>query len=896
MNPKPLSFRTKQCFFATEVEAECENGHVSKLDTPSSEQRRYHIPVGPDGIIPDKKNWKRGKAAVIDHDINILMALAMYLSGDGATEMSRLASVLGCKNHSCIINNCDKVTKDYLHQKIIELTDKVIPNDLLIEAKESIKIQYPDCWEELWPHFHASLTSNDPKDETINEKIIELVAGIDMGWQKRSSGKRYDSPSGHMFLVGGYTGKIIRYHACFKFCAKCMMAQKRGIEPALHNCVQNYTGSSKGMEAHSALELVKEVWYNSNGLLRMGMLIADDDSTMKRYCSHGKKGHLPKEIPPPIFKADPAHRVKNMTKDVFKLAHGPKYKSPINPSEAKRIKFYTSYFVREYRLWEGMTGEMMAEQVPCVIDHLFDDHSRCIEKFCWRYDDWYKREILKSLGSILLPEPSKFEPLIPCYPEVITVLKMDVDKQGPNTVDCNLEKEDFSDTDSIVNEESEESSDERDGSKTLDSIFGDIKKQRKRKKGYFLDKWKDAVKYKQMKECLAKHCTPEKMEDLIHSYDTQKNESLNMSMMQIVNKHRNLSRTNELLTRIAFLVGCNNIGKYEYIKRLLPRLNISVEDNRHFLEAMDMIDKKRERKRKRESQKETKLSRSKDDMAKRVEENRKAQKDYQKGMYYGDAKPNVKPTKEDKDVDPTAKSKKKRKETDTTKKCELRCYGCIATTPHSSARSSNCLFHHLYEEGKNKGQKNATEYARKIVKSKFRMLPKFHVAKKKGCCMQQFGCDSTEGDLPSHDSPSSKKCKFNRLFLMHEGDMEKVAMDAKSEYLKLLEENKKKTYVREETQFECVEGNLHITKKWTNAETRDITEDQIQSLEELTRENRESDGPKENLPCHSENRYLKRTQEKLDSMHEQLNPKKRKEGELSSSEYMELMDKCCKFI
>ena len=40
-------------------------------------------------------------------------------------------------------------------------------------------------------------------------KLPEVAVSFDMGWQKRSSGRTYDSVSGHGMVIGGKTCKII---------------------------------------------------------------------------------------------------------------------------------------------------------------------------------------------------------------------------------------------------------------------------------------------------------------------------------------------------------------------------------------------------------------------------------------------------------------------------------------------------------------------------------------------------------------------------------------------------------------------------------------------------------------------------------------------------------------
>ena len=52
-----------------------------------------------------------------------------------------------------------------------------------------------------------------------------LTVSYDMGWQRRSSGNNYTSLSGHAFLIGGHTRRVI---ACVVFSKKCSICTKRG--------------------------------------------------------------------------------------------------------------------------------------------------------------------------------------------------------------------------------------------------------------------------------------------------------------------------------------------------------------------------------------------------------------------------------------------------------------------------------------------------------------------------------------------------------------------------------------------------------------------------------------------------------------------------------------------
>ena len=54
----------------------------------------------------------------------------------------------------------------------------------------------------------------DWKEKKIPAKDVKLTISYDMGWNKRSSGNKYDSMSGHGFVLGGETKKIYNTKCC----------------------------------------------------------------------------------------------------------------------------------------------------------------------------------------------------------------------------------------------------------------------------------------------------------------------------------------------------------------------------------------------------------------------------------------------------------------------------------------------------------------------------------------------------------------------------------------------------------------------------------------------------------------------------------------------------------
>ena len=123
--------------------------------------------------------------------------------------------------------------------------------------------------------------------------FVLIEGGFDMGWSKRSSGRRYDSQSGHCYFVGKMTGKIIACIVFCKVCRVCQAAEKRNEKPKKHTCMKNYEGASKSMESAAILQMCIEA--PENGYY-IGTIISDDDTNMRAHLKHvqtNNKGKLP---------------------------------------------------------------------------------------------------------------------------------------------------------------------------------------------------------------------------------------------------------------------------------------------------------------------------------------------------------------------------------------------------------------------------------------------------------------------------------------------------------------------------------------------------------------------------------------------------------------------------
>ena len=165
-------------------------------------------------------------------------------------------------------------------------------------------------------------------DNEKKNKKVKLTVTYDMGWQKRSSRRRYDSSSGHAFIIGASSKGIIVMVLYSQACRKCDVAEKRREEAEEHECPKNFEGSSKIIEASTILNMVEDALYNRFFII--DVIVSDDDSTMRAVLKHpskgargqvlkSSKGKLDAEIPKPSFLTDPSHRVKVGAKHIFSI-------------------------------------------------------------------------------------------------------------------------------------------------------------------------------------------------------------------------------------------------------------------------------------------------------------------------------------------------------------------------------------------------------------------------------------------------------------------------------------------------------------------------------------------------------------------------------------------------
>ena len=223
---------------------------------------------------------------------------------------------------------------------------------------------------------------------------VGISLSFDMGWQKRATGRIYDSLSGHGFFIGCLSKNVVEYGLLNKKCSTCMSLNRHSTPFKEHDCLVNWDGSSGAMEAGLAFNLILKIDKMFEGLVYVKEIVTDDDSTMRAHLKNTTKGgKLPDSIIQPIFLADPSHRIKVMCKPIFGMVTGTKDPDKCKIVDATRIKRYASYYIRQNR--SNPLAEFV-KNAKAPIEHLFNDHTWCNATWCWSKEMEEKKEQIMS--------------------------------------------------------------------------------------------------------------------------------------------------------------------------------------------------------------------------------------------------------------------------------------------------------------------------------------------------------------------------------------------------------------------------------------------------------------------------------------------------------------------
>jgi hypothetical protein len=192
---------------------------------------------------PSKKVYKEtaNKSDLCCYNINLWFCYALQLMGIGGEHVATLAAFLD-------LPDAHKWNRQVA---VLELFTHPTINNVRMYAEQM------GTDEEI----NAIVNS---RDNSIEQELLgaevplhHVRALYDMGWQVRSSGNKCASPTGHGLLLGAITRKVMDSIIYNKKCATCTKNKDGKRKP--HNCVKNYEGSLKFMEAAGLVTMLNRM-------------------------------------------------------------------------------------------------------------------------------------------------------------------------------------------------------------------------------------------------------------------------------------------------------------------------------------------------------------------------------------------------------------------------------------------------------------------------------------------------------------------------------------------------------------------------------------------------------------------------------------------------------------
>jgi hypothetical protein len=137
-----------------------------------------------------------------------------------------------------------------------------------------------------------------------------IFASVDAGWQKRGTGRNYNSRSGHNTLIGHKTGLVLDYEVLQSGCYNCIKANKFCERT---DCSKNYDGSAKSMEAASATRMVSSSSILRSAKAKVIKLATDEDATTHAALKRALRGDVCEKL------LDRTHGIRIYKRDLFDI-------------------------------------------------------------------------------------------------------------------------------------------------------------------------------------------------------------------------------------------------------------------------------------------------------------------------------------------------------------------------------------------------------------------------------------------------------------------------------------------------------------------------------------------------------------------------------------------------
>ncbi|CAG2245198.1 unnamed protein product [Mytilus edulis] len=166
----------------------------------------------------------------------------------------------------------------------------ISPNNLKAREREIGKTieEYArsSCKKALEEKYLKNRNDRTNEEDTALDKSMDV--SFDGGWQKRGSGRSYNSTTGHATVIGNVSGKCLHFGLKSTDCRKCNYIDEKGdASEEEHDCRRNYLGSSKAMEPALAVEMVGTVY-----ILDILLIVVTSSISISSSSSQGIVGYI----------------------------------------------------------------------------------------------------------------------------------------------------------------------------------------------------------------------------------------------------------------------------------------------------------------------------------------------------------------------------------------------------------------------------------------------------------------------------------------------------------------------------------------------------------------------------------------------------------------------------
>ncbi|XP_062619911.1 uncharacterized protein LOC134281467 [Saccostrea cucullata] len=209
--------------------------------------------------------------------------------------------------------------------------------------------------------FITRMQEKDSKEIFNQQSDAGITVSADGTFQKRGSGRCYNSLSGAASLIGKKTGKIVGFSSRSKRCRICMHAKKLNKTPKSHKCRKNWMGSAKAMEP----DMIVEMLHHANSAhAPVCTLIGDDDSTALKRAREEVSSTIEKV-------SDKNHIKKNLSNQLYQLKS--RYPKDLSVKTINALLKSFNYMIAQNTGKE----EEIKRNLTSVVLHQFGEHGTC---------------------------------------------------------------------------------------------------------------------------------------------------------------------------------------------------------------------------------------------------------------------------------------------------------------------------------------------------------------------------------------------------------------------------------------------------------------------------------------------------------------------------------------